>query len=54
MKNETEFREEIINYIIANGKNYSNEYLNNCSVTALVIIKTEIEIRLLFSKRKNK
>ena len=53
MKNDKEFKKELIEYIKANGKNYSNEYLDNCSVTSLTIIKTEIEIRRHFSKKKN-
>ncbi len=53
MKDDKEFKIELIDYIKANGKNYANEYLDNCSVTALTIIKTEIEIKLHFSKKKN-
>jgi hypothetical protein len=52
MKNDKKFKEEIIDYIKANDKKYSDEYLNNCSGTALIIIKTEIESRLLFCKKK--
>ena len=52
MKDNKEFKKELIDYIKANGKNYSDEYLSNCSVTALTIIKTEIEIGLHISKKK--
>lgn len=52
MKDDKEFKKGLIDYIKANGKNYSNEYLDNCSVTTLTIIKTEIEIKLDYSKKK--
>jgi len=51
MKSDKKFKKETIDYIKANDKKYSDEYLNNCSGTALIIIKAEIESKLLFSKR---
>lgn len=52
MKDDKGFKKELIEYIKANGKKYSNEYLDNCSITAMTIIKTEIEIRLHSGKKK--
>ena len=51
MKEEKEFKKELIDYIKANS-NHENEDLENRSVTALTILKTEIEIRLHFGKKK--
>lgn len=52
MKDDKEFKKELIEYIKANGKKHSNEYLDNCSITTLTIIKTELEIRLHLGKKK--
>lgn len=53
MKDE-KTRQQLIDYIIANDKNYSKKKLENNSVTALTIIKTEIEIRLYHARQSNK
>lgn len=52
MKDEEVFKKVLIDFIKANSKNHENEDLENRSVTELTILKTEIEIRLHFSKKK--
>jgi len=52
MDDDKEFKKELIDYIKAKDKDYAKESLENCSITALTIIKTGIEIRLHNSKKK--
>lgn len=46
MKDDEIFKKKLIDYITTNDINYLKANLENCSITALTIIKTEIEIRL--------
>ena len=43
-------RQQFIDFIKANDKSYAKTNLNNHSVTALVLIKTNIEINIANSK----
>lgn len=54
MKSEAKIRQQLIDYIKANDKHYAKANLDSHSVTALTIIKTEIEIRIAHSKGTEK
>lgn len=53
MKDTKQIRQELMEYIKANDKSWSRKDLNNYSLTELIIIKTEIEIRFE-NKQRNK
>jgi len=51
MESEKEYKKELLAYIRANDKNYITKNLNNLTITALTIIKIEIEIKLHYKKK---
>jgi len=51
MKDEQQTRQDLIDYILDNSKNYSKKELESRSVTALTILKTEIEINLYHARQ---
>ena len=51
MESEKEFKKELLAYIRANDINYTTKNLDNLTVTALTIIKIEIEIKLHYKKK---
>lgn len=53
MKDEKQTRQQLIDYIVDNSKNYSKKDLKSRSVTALAILKTEIEINSYHSRQSN-
>jgi hypothetical protein len=49
-RTEKEIRSDLIDYITSNDKRWTQEDLNKYSITALTIMKTEIEIGMAQSK----
>lgn len=50
-KTEKEMRRDLIDYITSNDKRWTKESLAGYSITGLIIIKAEIEVRIAQSKR---
>lgn len=51
MTNEQQTRQDLIDYILDNSKNYLKKDLESRSVTVLTIFKTEIEIKLYHARQ---
>lgn len=52
MEKEKQMRQGLIDYIKTNDDRYADKNFDNHSTTSLVIIKAEIELRLLEQNRK--
>ncbi|MDO8998231.1 MAG: hypothetical protein Q7W45_00590 [Bacteroidota bacterium] len=50
---EKQMRENLIDYIKVNDNSYADKNFDNYSTTSLVIIKTQIQLKLADQKRKD-
>lgn len=52
MKNETYFRQQLIDYIVTNDIKFTHTNFDNHSLTTLVIMKVELEVKKMNSVGK--